>query len=159
MDQFIKIQEIIDNLLRIGFEGVYTANYTPLSETEFKIDISGENVLYLIGQYGRTLLALQHLIRQMYINNTGDFDENIKIIIDVDGYKEKRVERIKDMAKSTAQKALQIGREVTMPSMTAFERHVVHEFIQENYPDISTTSTGEEPNRRVVLKPLNVNPA
>jgi spoIIIJ-associated protein len=153
MDRFKKIQELIDELLNLGFDGQYEAEYTPLSDTELKIDIGGDEVSYLIGQYGRTLLALQHIIRQMYINNTGDFNEEIKIIIDVDGYKQKRVEKIKDIARNAAEKSVELDKEVTLPAMNPFERHVVHEFIQEAFPGLGTGSVGEEPNRRVVLKP------
>lgn len=157
MDNLVKIQEIIDEFLQKGFHGMYIAQYTPLSETEIRVDISGNGVSYLIGQHGRTLLALQHLIRQIYINTTEDFDEGVKLIIDVDGYKQKRVERIKDLARNAAEKSLSLGMEITLPSMTAFERHVVHEFIQESFPEVETTSTGEEPNRRVVVKPRLIN--
>ena len=151
-ENFLQIQKLIDDLLSNGFGEQYKAKYTPLSDTELKIDIEGEGVSYLIGQHGKTLLALQHIIRQMYIHQTGDFEENIKIIIDVDGYKAKRVDRIKDIAAKGVEKCRQFNREVTLPSMTAYERHVVHEFVQETYPDIITGSVGEEPNRKVVLK-------
>jgi spoIIIJ-associated protein len=153
MDKLIKVQEIVDKFLEKGFDQMYKAEYTVLSDSEIKIDISGDPVSYLIGQHGRTLLSLQHIIRQIYINQTGDYNEELKLIIDVDGYKQKRIDRIKDLAKDTAEKCLQLGKEITMPSMSAFERHVIHDYVQENYPAVATSSIGEEPNRRVVLKP------
>ena len=153
MDNFIKIQEIVDKLLEAGYGDRFKATYTPLSDTEIKIDINGDEASYLIGQHGKTLLALQHIIRQIYIHETEDYEEKIKIIIDVDDYKQKRIERIKDMTASTAEKCLSLGKEISLPSMTPFERHIVHEHIQENFPNISTSSVGEEPNRRVVLRP------
>jgi spoIIIJ-associated protein len=156
MDNLLKVQELLDELLLKGFEGKYKAEYSPLSENELKIDITGEDVSYLIGQHGKTLLALQHIIRQMYINVSGDYTENLKLIVDVDGYKSKRIERIKELTKGAVEKSIQIGRDVTLPAMTPYERHVVHSYIQENYPDISTESTGEEPNRKVVIKPGTV---
>lgn len=154
MDNLIKVQELLDNLLLLGFKGKFTAEYTPLSENELKIDIGGADVSYLIGQRGHTLLALQHVIRQMYINATGDYEENLKLIIDVDGYKSKRLDRIKDLARQAAEKCVQLDREITLPSMTPYERHVVHSFVQENFPQLSTISAGEEPNRKIILKPV-----
>lgn len=153
MDKLLKVQEIVDEFLQKGFGGIYTAEYTPLSDNEIKIDITGKGVSYLIGQHGKTLLALQHLIRQIYINTTGDYEENVKLIIDIDQYKQKRIERIKDIARKAAEKCLAIGQEITLPSMTAYERHIVHTYVQENYPHISSGSVGEEPNRRVALRP------
>jgi spoIIIJ-associated protein len=153
MDNLIKVQEILDDILKNGFGDRFTAEYTPLSETELKIDIRGEGVSYLIGQHGKTLLALQHLLRQMYMHASGDYTENLKIIVDVDGYKSKRLDRIKDLALNAVEKCKELGKEITMPSMTPYERHVVHTFIQENHPDVKTSSIGEEPNRRVVVKP------
>lgn len=151
------VKNIVDEMLTKGFGGRYKAEYTEISPSEFKIDIKGEGVSYLIGQYGRTLLALQMLIRQMYMNLSGDYDEAFKIIIDIDGYKLKRIEKIKELAKKSAEKVMSLKQEITMPPMNAFERHVIHEFVQENFAEIVTSSIGEEPNRRVVLSPKSVN--
>lgn len=156
MDKQIKIQEIVDDFLAKGFGERFKVEYTLLSDTEIKIDITGNGVSYLIGQYGKTLLAFQHIIRQIYIHSTGDFNEEIKLIIDVDGYKAKRTEKIKDIAKNAAEKCLELNAEIKMPTMNPYERHVVHEFVQENYPSIQTLSVGEEPNRRILLKPVTV---
>ncbi len=152
MDNLVKVQEIVNEFLKRGFGDTYKAEFTPLSDSEIKIDITGEGVSYLIGQHGRTLLSLQHLIRQIYINTTGDFEENVKLIIDVEKYKEKRLERIKDLARSAAEKCKSLGKEIALPSMSAYERHIVHEYVQENFPEITTGSVGQEPNRRVILK-------
>jgi spoIIIJ-associated protein len=147
------LKQIVQDLLKHGFGDKYYAEFTDVSENELKIDIFGDEVSYLIGQRGHTLSAFQLLVRQIYMNQTGDFSEELKILIDVDGYKTKRIEKIKDMAVNSAKKALTTQRQVTMPSMNAFERHIVHDFINENYPDLDTSSIGEEPNRKVVLTP------
>jgi spoIIIJ-associated protein len=153
MDRLLKIQEIVDEFLKRGFGETYKAEYTLISESEIKIDITGLGVSYLIGQHGRTLLSLQHIIRQIYINTTQDYDESVKLIIDVDQYKQKRIEKIKEIAQKAVDKCHLSGVEVSLPSMNPFERHVVHTYVQENYTDISSSSSGEEPNRRIVLKP------
>jgi len=148
------VKQIVGELLEKGFSDRYNATFTEISPTEIKIDIRGEGVSYLIGQFGKTLLALQLLIRQMYMNQSGDFDEELKIIIDIDDYKIKRVEKIKELAKGAADKALSLGKEIALPAMNAFERHVIHEYIQENFPNLQSGSIGDEPNRRVVLTPV-----
>ena len=87
------------------------------------------------------------------MNETEDYSEELRIVIDVDGYKDKRVESIKELAAGAVEKVIQLGQDVSMPAMNAYERHVVHEYIQETYPDVKTSSIGEEPNRRVVIHP------
>lgn len=153
MDRKDILKQIVLDLLKFGFEDRYQVEFTDISENELKVDITGDGVSYLIGQHGRTLLAFQLIVRQIYMNKTGDYSEELKIIIDIDNYKVKRVEKIKDFARNAAEKALSLNQEVTMPSMNAFERHIVHDFVNENYPQLKTGSVGEEPNRRVVLAP------
>lgn len=153
MERIEIVKNIIEELLKKGFSERYKATFTEISPTEIKIDISGDGVSYLIGQYGRTLLAFQLLVRQMYMNESGDFDEELKIIIDIDNYKTKRIDKIKEFAQSTAEKVLSLNQEIALPSMNAFERHVIHEYIQENFPNIKSGSIGDEPNRRVLLTP------
>lgn len=158
MDRLLKIQEIVNEFLKKGFGDTYKAEYTLLSESEIKVDITGEGVSYLIGQHGRTLLSLQHIIRQIYINTTQDYDESVKLIIDVDRYKQKRIEKVKETAQKAVEQCQESKLEVLLPSMNPFERHIVHTYVQENYKDIITSSSGEEPNRRIVLRPAVVNP-
>lgn len=153
MDRKSIVKQIVEDFLKLGFGDRYNVQFTDISENEIKVDITGDGVSYLIGQHGRTLLAFQLLIRQIYMNQTGDFDEELKIIIDIDDYKVKRTEKIKEFARNAAEKAISLNQEVTLPAMNAYERHIVHDFINEFFPDMQTGSVGEEPNRRVVLTP------
>lgn len=155
MDKKEILKNIVTELLEKGFGDKYYVEFTDSDEYELKIEIKGDEVSYLIGHYGRTLQALQLLIRQIYMNKTGDYSEDFKILIDIDGYKVKREEKIKEMAKHAAEKAISLGQAVTMPSMNSYERHIVHDYITSIYPDMQTGSVGEEPNRRVVLTPGN----
>lgn len=153
MDKVETVKKIVNEFLQKGFNGRYSAEFTQLSDNEVKIDISGDGVSFLIGQHGRTLQAFQQIIRQMYMNETNDFSEDLKIIVDVDGYKDKRVEKLKELASNVAEKVKSIGQEISLPAMNAYERHIIHEYIQETYPDLKTGSVGEEPNRRVLVQP------
>lgn len=116
-----------------------------------KVNVGGQDVSFLIGQHGKNLLALQFLIRQMYVNTTGDFEESLKLVIDIDGYKEKRVEKLKSFADNAVQKAKEINSEVSLPIMTSYERFIIHDYIAQTYPEVQTLSVGEEPNRKIVV--------
>ncbi len=151
MDKLELIKSIVTEMFQLAFGDGFSVEFTPISASTIKIDIDGDNVSYLIGQGGRTLLAIQLLIRQMYMNLSQDFTDEFKIIIDIGGYKLKKVERIKEIARQAAQRAIELSKDVTLPRMNAFERHIVHQYINENFNNLKTSSVGEEPNRRVVL--------
>lgn len=155
MDKKETLKNIVTTLLEKGFGDKYYVEFSDTGENELRIEIKGDEVSYLIGQYGRTLMALQLIIRQIYMNQTEDYSEDLKILIDIDGYKAKREDKIKDMAKNAAEKAISLNQEITLPPMNSYERHIVHDYINELFPDMQTGSTGEEPNRRVVLTPKN----
>lgn len=149
------LKKIVNDLFEICFKDEFNVDFN-LSEdqSEIKIDITGENVSYLIGQHGRNLISIQHLIRQMYINSTEDFDENLRIIVDIDDYKSKRVEKLTQFAAETADKVKSSGKEVVMPSMSSYERFIIHDYVSENYPSLSTSSIGEDPNRKIIISPI-----
>lgn len=151
MDNIEELKSIVKELLEKGFGDRYYAEFSVISDTEVKIEIRGDSVSYLIGQFGKTLMAFQMLVRQIYMNRTGDFEEKLKILIDIDGYKSKRDDKIKDIAKNAAERCISLNQNITLPVMNAYERHIVHDLINESFPQIKTESTGEEPNRRVVL--------
>jgi spoIIIJ-associated protein len=90
----------------------------------------------------------------MYINSAEDFDENLKIIVDIDGYKTKRVEKLLQMAAETADQVKSSGKEIVMPSMSSYERFIIHDYVSANYPDLSTSSIGEEPDRKIIVSPI-----
>ena len=52
----------------------------------------------------------------------------------------------------------ELSQEISLPAMNAYERHIIHEYIQETYPDLKTGSVGEEPNRRVLVQPASSEP-
>lgn len=145
------VTEIISKFLQLLFEeGTYQYEVEVLSQNEIKIYIGGEYSAYLIGKKGNTLLSLQHLIRQIYIQNTGDFAENVKLIVDVDNYKRKRIEKLYDIVEKYINE--NPGKErIALPSMKSSDRKIIHNYIAQKYPQYSTKSEGEEPRRRVVL--------
>ncbi|OGZ63056.1 MAG: hypothetical protein A3H51_01055 [Candidatus Spechtbacteria bacterium RIFCSPLOWO2_02_FULL_38_8] len=102
----------------------------------------------LIGERGKNLNALQHIIRLIARNKYGD--ETV-VDVDINGYKRKRMEFLRDMALSVRQRALKEHKDIEMEPMTAFDRRAVHSALTE-YSDVETESTGEGFERRVVVK-------
>jgi spoIIIJ-associated protein len=104
----------------------------------------------LIGQHGATLQALQHTVRLLVSAKT---NKPCLASVDVNGYKQEREDRVVSLAKEMADKAIRTDNMVIMRPMTSFERRIVHTTLQENR-SVTTESLGQEPNRRVVVKPL-----
>ncbi|MFC1595273.1 protein jag [Patescibacteria group bacterium] len=104
----------------------------------------------LIGEDGQNLLALNYLLRKMAEKKLGQ--QPPYFIIDVNDYQRRRFDELKDRARMGAQRVRYFKKEVALQPMDALERRVVHMALQE-YPDITTQSTGEGPQRRVVIKP------
>lgn len=145
------IQEILG---RMGLD--YSLEFQEGGEDSWFIIKSNDSPL-LIGDGGTHLAALTYLVKRLYEKKfPPSADESaFKFLIDVNDYNKKRIEEIKDMARMHAQRVRYFKKEVEMRPMNAYDRRIVHSVLQE-YPDISTESTGEGPERRVVIKPLNL---
>ena len=118
-------------------------------ENSINIKMFSDNNSILIGKNGRTILSLQNIIKQMVYVQTGN---NVSIVLDVENYKENRGKSIEYLAKKLAQEVLETNVEVRMDNMNSYERRLVHSVLSKN-EFVYTESTGEEPNRCVVIKP------
>ena len=114
----------------------------------YKVDLVGEDLGYLIGRRGDTLDAIQHLAN--YTINR-DVEGHIRINVDAECYREKREDSLRRYARKKAQQVLKARRRTTLEPMNAYERHVIHAALQD-MDNITTHSTGVEPNRRVVIE-------
>ena len=119
-----------------------------VDDTTYAVELTGEDLGYLIGRRGDTLDALQHLAN--YSINRG-IDGHIRINVDAEAYREKREESLRRYAHKKAQQVLKAHRRTTLEPMNAYERHVIHAALQET-ERITTYSVGSEPNRRVVIE-------
>ena len=117
-------------------------------EGTYKVDLVGEDLGFLIGRRGDTLDALQHLTN--YAVNK-DVEGHIRVNVDAESYREKREDSLRRYARKKAQQVLKARRRTTLEPMNAYERHVVHAALQE-MDNITTHSTGVDPNRRVVIE-------
>ena len=114
----------------------------------YKVDLVGDDLGYLIGRRGDTLDAIQHLTN--YAVNR-DAEGRIRVNVDAEAYREKREESLRRYARKKAQQVLKARRRTTLEPMNAYERHVIHATLQD-MENITTHSTGVEPNRRVVIE-------
>ncbi|MBQ6999609.1 MAG: Jag N-terminal domain-containing protein [Oscillospiraceae bacterium] len=114
----------------------------------YKVDLVGDDLGYLIGRRGDTLDAIQHLAN--YAVNR-DVEGHIRINVDAESYREKREDSLRRYARKKAQQVLKARRRTTLEPMNAYERHVIHAALQD-MENITTHSTGVEPNRRVVIE-------
>jgi spoIIIJ-associated protein len=114
------------------------------------VDVTTEETGLFIGQKGETIDAVQYLL------NVATYKKrpfSKRIVVDSEGYRQRRVEAIQGMAHRTARRALREKRPLSLPPMSPAERRVIHLFLKEN-PDVTTSSEGEEENRRVVVNPI-----
>ena len=113
----------------------------------YRVDLVGQNLGILIGRRGDTLDAIQHLTN--YVINRGG-SKRLRINVDAEGYRAKREDALRHLALKVAGKVQKYRRSITLEPMNAYERHIIHAALQE-MEDITTYSTGTEPNRRVVV--------
>lgn len=117
-------------------------------EDSYRVELTGEDLGYLIGRRGDTLDALQHLCNYS-VNRS--VDGHIRISVDAEDYRQKREESLRRYARKKAQQVLKARRRTTLEPMNAYERHLVHATLQD-MDRITTHSVGTEPNRRVVIE-------
>ena len=118
------------------------------SDNTYFVELVGDDLGYLIGRRGDTLDAIQHLAN--YTINRG-VEGHIRINVDAESYREKREDSLRRYARKKAQQVLKARRRTTLEPMNAYERHVIHAALQD-MENITTHSTGTEPNRRVVIE-------
>ena len=111
------------------------------------VRLDGSNMGAVIGRRGETLDAIQHLVN--YAINRGS-EKHMHISVDAEDYRSKREESLVHLAEKMAAKAIKYKRSMALEPMNSYERHVIHTALQ-NYEGVTTSSTGVEPNRRVVV--------
>ena len=141
-----RIEQFVKGLLEhMGSDAVPHAMKT--ADESYSVDLVGENLGILIGRRGETLDAIQHLAN--YAVNRGQ-NKRVRINVDAENYRLKREESLQRLAQKVAGKVTKYRRNITLEPMNAYERHVIHATLQD-YPDVTTYSTGTEPNRRIVV--------
>ena len=140
------IKETISEILKLM--GIETNFEVRRRDKSISIKLFSNNNAILIGKNGRTIGALQTIIRQIVSNQ---INEKLSILLDVENYKEKKEKNIEYLAKKTAREVAKTKVEVTMDSMNSYERRIVHSVLADD-KYVYTESIGAEPNRCVVIK-------
>ena len=125
-----------------------------LGESRVVLRLKGESLGVIIGRRGETLDALQHLCGLAANRAEGDY---IRVTIDSGNYREKRERTLQALARRLAAQAIRKGRSCTLEPMNPYERRIIHAAVSE-IEGVTSSSIGEEPNRRVVIHPLNTKP-
>lgn len=118
-------------------------------EGELILDVTAPYLAVLIGRHGRTLEALQTIFSLLVSRKLGF---RYPVVVDVEGYKSRRHDKVTSMARSAASRAVRQHSSVSLPPMSAYERRIVHIALRDN-ANVETHSEGVDPDRRVVISP------
>jgi len=147
-ENFERIKEIVEEFfskMTIKAE----IKLLPPKEETLGINLKTENPQILIGEKGQTLSEIQHLLKAILRR---EIQENFYIDLDINDYKKKKFEYLKGLARSLADEVALTKKERILSSMPAYERRIIHLEIAERN-DVTSESIGQEPERRVVIKP------
>ena len=147
----VKLEKTIEFLNELLLKMGISAQVSGSSDEEtISIEISGDDLGALIGRRGQTLDALQY-ITGLAVNRQSK-DEWHRIIVDVEGYRARRTETLRNLAQRLGAKAVSTGRRVALDPMNAAERRIIHQELQ-SFEGVETHSEGREPYRRVIIVP------
>lgn len=121
-----------------------------IEDNKVSFEIKIENPEVLIGKKGQVLIDTEHLLAKILLKKT---EEKIFVDFDVNQYKKSKIEYLESLAKDFSEEVLLTKKEKALPVMSPFERRVVHLFL-EGKEGIIAESEGEEPERRIVIRPM-----
>lgn len=143
-----KIKKIIKEFFgKMTFE--LDIEFLPPKDQTFFVNLKTPEPQILIGEKGQTLSEIQHLLN---IILRKQIKEVFYINLDINSYKDKKTKYLKEMARSSADEVALSKKEKWLPSMPAYERRIIHLELAER-KDVTTESIGQEPERRVVIRP------
>lgn len=116
-----------------------------------RINIIGEDTGILIGHHGETLDAIQYLVNLSALRKSKQKDgDYVKIVVDIEGYREKREETLRTLARRMAARAVKYKRNVFLEPMNAYERRIIHSELQ-SFENVSTHSVGADKDRKIII--------
>jgi spoIIIJ-associated protein len=113
--------------------------------------VTGEDVGLFIGRRGQTIDAVQHLAQRIVFP---EGPASVRVVIDANGYRERRAEALRAEADDAANEALSSGEAVELDPLPPYERRIVHEYLRDR-GDVETHSEGDEPDRYLVISPVS----
>ena len=142
-------KEVLEEMVRLmGLNA--TVEISSVGETS-RLNVKGDDLGALIGRRGEKLASLQHIVNLIVGRREG---QHHRIAIDVENYRGRREEQLRDVADRAAKRVAQTGKIIQLEAMPAVERRIVHMALVEN-PKVRTQSVGVEPNRRIVVLPAS----
>jgi spoIIIJ-associated protein len=149
-------REALEGLLvRLGVEASVILEAEPSLEQGAEvpevitINVTGDDLGILIGRRGQTLAALQHVVRLIVAHQ---MKARVPIVIDVEGYKQRRYEALQALAQRMAEQVKERRKQFALEPMPAYERRIIHMALAED-PDVTTESTGVGEVRKVIIMP------
>jgi spoIIIJ-associated protein len=145
--------EVLEDLLEEIAEGLGLDVEVEVEEDDGVLSgrLKGEDVGLFIGRRGHTIDAVQHLAQRIVFP---EGPSPVRVVIDADGYRERRAEALRAEADDAAEEALRSGRPVELDRMPPSERRIVHEYLRER-GGVETHSEGDEPERHLVVSPVD----
>jgi spoIIIJ-associated protein len=147
-------REVVSELLeKMKVRATVTAEYLPASDARsrvpVRVNLHGDDLSYLIGRQAETLNALQY-ISSLIINK--EIGRSIPLIVDVEGYRTRRENQLRQLARRMADQAVSTGQRQVLEPMPPNERRIVHIELRERQ-DVTTESIDEDPRRKVTINP------
>lgn len=144
------VREVLEELLTsFGLRGEIEV---AAEEATVTGTVQGTDLGLFIGRHGQTIDAIQHILYRAALQ-ADVLEEGERIVVDAEGYRARRAEALSKQADQAADQALRSQRPVALDAMTASERKLVHEFLRDR-GDVETHSEGEEPDRHLIIVPL-----
>ena len=141
----IKVEQFLKEFVeKLNNGTTYTIE---IKEKCLYVSINGENIGNLIGYRGEALYALENILKAI---SNKDTENRVIVRLHIENYKEKRIKTLQDVANKKARIVEKTGKMITLEPMQAYERKIIHSFLQEN-PKVETRSIGQEPRRRIVI--------
>jgi spoIIIJ-associated protein len=148
-----KTEEMISKLLdHMSLRGQVSAHYGDEDQAERRsiyVDIRGDDLSALIGHHAETLIAFQY-VASLAVGK--EIQQWVQLIVDVEGYRSRRENQLKQLANRVADQVIKTGRKATLEPMPAGERRVIHIALR-SHPAVTTESIGEDPRRKIVILP------
>lgn len=141
--------EFLEGVLKVMGVDAKLESRVDRSENTVHIELSGENMGFVIGRRGETLDALQYLTT--IVTNKKE-DSRWRVTLDTENYREKRTASLIALANKTANQAVKTGKSIALEPMNPQERRIIHSALQDNKA-VTTFSTGQEPRRKIVIAP------
>jgi spoIIIJ-associated protein len=144
------VEELLERMnIQADIDAYWGTADTPGKIKPLHVKIHGDDLSILIGRRGKTLGALQYITRLIVGK---ELKRPVSVMIDVEGYRERREQQLRRLARRMASQAIEMSRTMSLEPMPAYERRIIHIELRED-PQVETLSVGEGKRRKVTIIP------